>query len=92
MKTGTGKWAATDDDLYLYLYGDRCSHIGTFLDHPNCNDFELGHTDSFMFDKRSVGNVRHSVLMQFLCAETWVHDKSQLGEGGAGGGVQIDVK
>ena len=89
MKTGAGKGASTNDDLYLYLYGDRCSHIGTFLDHPNCNDFELGQTDSFTFGKRSVGNVRHSVFMQFFCAETWVHDESQLGEGGGRGGCRL---
>ena len=80
------KGMSTNDDIYLYLYGDRCSHIGTYLDHANCNDFELGQTDRYTLNKRSVGNVRHSVLMlmQFLCTETWVHDESQLGEGGEG--------
>ena len=94
MRTGTRAGAQTDDDLYLYLYGDVCSLIGTYLDHPNCNDFESGHTDRFTFNKRSVGNVSRSVLMQFLCPKKNL-TKVSWGRGGRGGGGergQIDVK
>ena len=92
VHTGTREGASTDADIYVYLYGDECTHNGTFLDTPDWDDFEPGQTDQFMFDRRSVGDVSHSIFMQFLCTETWVHDgdlntdESQLGGGGGGGG------
>ena len=87
MHTGTKQGASTDDNIFLLFYGNVCSIRDIHLNTPQ-NDFESGQTDQFTFDKRNVGDVSHSVLMQFLCTQTWVHDgdlntdESQLGGGG----------
>lgn len=92
MRTGNKEGAATDDAIYLFLYGDVCSHRAILMNIPN--DFQPGQTDQFSFDRRNAGEVSYSVLMQFLCTQTWVHDRdwntdeSQLGVGVG----QIDVK